>query len=130
MVIKQEIVAQPFRTADGQPLNADRYLTLNLSDFAPDQLSEDCPSISLSISFARICEFVNTAGQLQEARESIVAKGARSTRQVKKRPLSSSSLEELKSEDEGRFRMQERAADTQADAQDTDFGRPRAKRRA
>ncbi|RSL82715.1 hypothetical protein CEP52_016899 [Fusarium oligoseptatum] len=130
MDIEHVIQAQPFRTAGGQPLNHDDTLTLTLHDFAPDELCHDCPPTSLPIPFARICEFVGLAEQAQQARESETARGIRSTRQVKKRPLSSSSLEELCSEDETRFENQERAADTMTNNQDRDFEPRPAKRRA
>ncbi|RSL53182.1 hypothetical protein CEP51_014938 [Fusarium floridanum] len=130
MDIEHVIQAQPFRTAGGQPLNHDDTLTLTLHDFAPDELCHDCPPTSLSIPLARICEFVGLAEQAQQARESKTARGIRSTRQVKKRPLSSSSLEELCSEDETRFKNQERADDAMTNNQDRDFEPRPAKRRA
>ncbi|KAF5021479.1 hypothetical protein F66182_6479 [Fusarium sp. NRRL 66182] len=118
---EQAIEAQPFRTADGKPLNPESTLTLYLHDFAPDQSCQDIPNIPISISFAKICEFLNRAEKGQKDRESKDARGIRSTRKVRKRKVSSSSLEELASDDEEKFKKQENAVDTRASYHDDDF---------
>ncbi|KAF4986694.1 hypothetical protein FDECE_15820 [Fusarium decemcellulare] len=118
---EQAIEAQPFRTADGKPLNPGSSLTLNLHDFAPDELCHDVPNIPIPISFAKICEFLDRAEKGQKDRESKDARGFRSTLKVRKRKVSSSSLEDLASDDEDRVKQQEIAADTRADHHDDDF---------
>jgi hypothetical protein len=102
-------------------LNPENSLTLHLHDFAPDQKCEDIPNIPISISFAKICEFLDDAEKVQKAGESKDTRGIRSTRKVRKRKLSSSSLEELASDDEERFKEQEEAVDTRASHRDDAF---------
>ncbi|KAJ4308833.1 hypothetical protein N0V84_011863 [Fusarium piperis] len=130
MDIEHAVQAEPFRSTDGRPMNCDMALTLTLHDFAPDQLCRDFPPISMSLPFAQICEFVNTAIQAHEARESTHRKGITSNRRVTKRPLSSSSIEELCSEHEARFTKEEEKATAKAKNQDGEFKSPGSKRRA
>lgn len=81
----------------------------------------------MPISFSRISDLVDIAQEMQRARES---NRGRSTRRIKKRRLSSSSLEELGSEDAARFSDEEKAVAQKADALDKDFEPRAAKRRA
>ncbi|KAK7592292.1 hypothetical protein V3481_006913 [Fusarium oxysporum f. sp. vasinfectum] len=118
---EQTVQAKPFRTADGKPLNPENSLTLHLHDFAPDQSCQGVPNIPILISFAKICEFLDDAEKVQNARESRGTSGIRSTRKLRKRELSSSSLEELAQDDEARFKEQEEAVDTRASHRDDAF---------
>jgi hypothetical protein len=111
-------------------MNRDSKLTLDLHDFAPDELSQDYPNIPISIPYSKIYDFLNTAEQLHQSRESKNAKGVRSTRRVKKRKLSSSPMEELDPEDEEKFTAKEELADAKEKKQDGDFEPQAAKRRA
>ncbi|KAF5702240.1 hypothetical protein FGLOB1_9715 [Fusarium globosum] len=117
----EAIKETPFRTADGVPTNLDSELTLTLHDFLPDSECEDVPNIPISISFTEICEFLNDAEEVQKARESKDGRGVESTRKVRKRKLSSSSLEELDIDDEEKFKEQEEAVDISASHVDGDF---------
>ncbi|TVY73708.1 hypothetical protein Focb16_v005910 [Fusarium oxysporum f. sp. cubense] len=130
MHIEQVVQSHPFRTANGNPMNRDSKLTLDLHDFAPDELSQDYPNIPISIPYSKICDFLNTAEQLHQSRESKNAKGVRSTRRVQKRKLPSSPVEELSPEDEEKFKAKEELADTKEKRQDGDFELRAAKRRA
>ncbi|KAL5583952.1 hypothetical protein FOVSG1_015303 [Fusarium oxysporum f. sp. vasinfectum] len=130
MHIEQVVQSHPFRTANGSPMNRDSKLTLNLHDFAPDELSQDYPNIPISIPYSKICDFLNMAELLHQSRESKNAKGVRSTRRVKKRKLSSSPVEELGPEDEEKFIAKEESADAKEKKQDGDFEPQAAKRRA
>ncbi|EMT69273.1 hypothetical protein FOC4_g10000585 [Fusarium odoratissimum] len=121
LVIEQNIKEKPFRTAGGEPLNTGSVLTLYLHDFAPDQSCQGIPNIPISISFATICEFLERAEKAQKDRESRSTGGIRSTRKLRKRELSSSSLEDLALDDEARFKEQEEAADTRASHRDDTF---------
>ncbi|KAK2666695.1 hypothetical protein RAB80_014380 [Fusarium oxysporum f. sp. vasinfectum] len=69
----------------------------------------------------KICEFLDDAEKVQNARESRGTSGIRSTRKLRKRELSSSSLEELAQDDEARFKEQEEAVDTRASHRDDAF---------
>ncbi|KAK2669190.1 hypothetical protein RAB80_014716 [Fusarium oxysporum f. sp. vasinfectum] len=69
----------------------------------------------------QICEFLDDAEKVQDARESRGTSGIRSTRKLRKRELSSSSLEELAQDDEARFKEQEEAVDTRASHRDDAF---------
>jgi hypothetical protein len=111
-------------------LNSENSLTLHLHDFAPDQKCEVIPNLPISISFAKICEFLDDAEKVQQAGESKDTRGIRSTRKVRKRKLLSSSLEELASDDEERFKEQEEAVETRAGHRDHDYEPRAAKRRA
>lgn len=111
-------------------MNRGSKLTLDLHDFAPDELAQDYPNIPISIPYSKIYDFLNTAEQLHQSRESKNAKGVRSTRRVKKRKLSSSPVEELAPEDEERFTAKEESADAKEKKQDGDFEPQTAKRRA
>lgn len=110
-------------------MNRDSKLTLHLHDFAPDELSQHYPNIPISIPYSKICDFLSTAEQLQQSRESKNAKGMRSSRRVKKRKLSSSPVEQLGPEDEERFTSKEELADAKEKKQDGDFKPQAAKRR-
>ena len=105
-------------------------LTLDLHDFAPDELCQGYPNIPISIPYPNICDFLNTAEQLHQSRESENAKGVRSSRRVKKRPLSSSPVEGLGPGDEKKFTAKEKLAVAKERSEDGDF-KPRAvKKRA
>ncbi|UPK91248.1 hypothetical protein LCI18_002183 [Fusarium solani-melongenae] len=110
MDIEHVVQAEPFRSADGRSMNGERALTLTLHDFAPDVLCRNIPPISISLSFAQICEFMARAKRIHEVRESVDKKGIMSNRRVKRHRLSSSSIEELRSKNDDRFAKQEKKA--------------------
>ncbi|RYC82209.1 hypothetical protein BFJ63_vAg14917 [Fusarium oxysporum f. sp. narcissi] len=118
---EQAIQEKPFRAADGKPMNPKSTLTLRLHDFAPDSECESVPNIPISISFSDICEFLDDAEEVQKARESKDGRGVKSARKVRKRKLSSSSLEELALDDEEKFKEQEEAVDISASHGDDAF---------
>ncbi|KAJ9413710.1 hypothetical protein FOXG_17259 [Fusarium oxysporum f. sp. lycopersici 4287] len=102
-------------------LNLESTLTLSLHDFAPDLECEGVPNIPISSSFADICGFLVDAEEVQKARESKDGRGVKSTRKVSKRKLSSSSLDELASDDEEKFKEQEEVIDIRASHDDETF---------
>lgn len=112
-------------------MNTGEFLGIRLSDFATDAISDCFKSVSLSIPFERLIELLTRAEQIQQAREPTDGRERiKSTRPTKKRRLSSSSVDELESEDEGKFAGLEAAAVQRVDTADKDFDVRKAKRRA
>lgn len=113
-----QVFWQQFRSSDGSAMNETSCLELKLSDFATDVLtSVDTESVSLTVSFRKLYDFLIQAEERHQALES--TGGARSKRITLKRRRSSSPAEQLRSEDEARIAALERAADTTH--QDSDF---------
>jgi hypothetical protein len=108
-------------------MNPDETLTLDLRNFAPDELSQPSHSVPITIPFSRIRDFVDIAKGMHDARESAPSRPAR---RIKKRRLSSSSIEELASEDAARLSDEEKMATQKVEALDRDFEPRAAKRRA
>ncbi|CAF3556153.1 unnamed protein product [Fusarium graminearum] len=121
----QTIKSAPFRTADGKPINSDKKLTLQLHDFVPDELCNECPDFPVVIMFSKLFDLLSEAEEMQKSREFGDVERTLSESNVRKRRISSSSIEELDADDETRFRDQEQAVDVKAQYGDRDF-KPRA----
>ncbi|KAM0364022.1 hypothetical protein ACHAPK_011045 [Fusarium culmorum] len=119
------IKSAPFRTADGKPINSDKKLTLQLHDFVPDELCNECPDFPVVIMFSKLFDLLSEAEEMQKSREFGDVERTLSESNVRKRRISSSSIEELDADDETRFRDQEQAVDVKAQYGDRDF-KPRA----
>ncbi|GFF61396.1 hypothetical protein IFM51744_10672 [Aspergillus udagawae] len=129
--VDQVIKAEVFRTQDGRPANKRRRLSLNLSDFGPDELSDGYERKELSISYETLVNLLNRAEQIHQARESAAGlRGVESKRQIRKRKLRSSSpAEQLRSDDEAKRRRQEAQAEERTAASDKDYKPPSSGRR-
>ncbi|KAE8144801.1 hypothetical protein BDV25DRAFT_145262 [Aspergillus avenaceus] len=90
--VQQEIKSQPFRAQDGSYANQAQSIHLDLSDFAPDQLSADIQGIQLEITFEKLAYFLGLAEHMHRLRE--ISPGIKSERKTRKRKLSPSSAEE------------------------------------
>lgn len=87
--------------------------------------------ISFNISFEKLASLLARAEQMHQAREPEDGRqSVKSQRQTKKRQASSSPADELRSEDEARYRVKERDAAERASAGDKDFQLLVVKRRA
>lgn len=122
---------QPFRSSDGQALNQDKCLKLDLGDFATDEISYGCRPVSIAISFDALFHLINQAERMQQAREpetNDTRQSLKSRRRTRKRRFSSSSAEELRPKDEAKFVTLEQTAAERTAALDEDF-RPATRRR-
>lgn len=100
-------------------------MNLSLGDFATDALSAKHGSVSISISYSRLFNILERAeGMVANLGPAVL----QSTRVTRKRKLSSSSAEELLSDDEASFAGLEKAAMDRADRNDEDFEERPAKR--
>ncbi|SCO54592.1 uncharacterized protein FFNC_15587 [Fusarium fujikuroi] len=117
----QTIESAAFRTADGMPINPEKNLTLQLHDFVPDELCDECPNLPVVIMFSKLFDLLSEAEEMQKSREFGDVQRALSESDVRKRRISSSSIEELNADDETRFRDQEQAVDDKAQYGDRDF---------
>jgi hypothetical protein len=121
---------QPFRSSNRQAVNTEDSIIINLSDFATDEISCGHESVTLGILFSQLADFLNKAEEIQEAREPRTGgRSIKSRRQTRKRKLSSSSAEELRSEDEAKILDDERRIAGRAAANDQEFTIPGTKRR-
>jgi hypothetical protein len=119
-----------FRSPDKEAVNVEDHLEINLSDFATDEIFCGDEFAKLYIPFSQLAHFLSRAEEVQDAREPRDGQqGIKSSRQTRKRPLSSSSAEELVSGDEARFLGLERRTADRAEANDGEFTMLRAKRR-
>ncbi|RFU72612.1 telomere-associated recq-like helicase [Trichoderma arundinaceum] len=126
--VMQEIRCQPFRAPDGSPADPDACLTLRLRDFATDEIPLKYDNTVLSITYRQLYDDLTRAEEMQSARDP--NKGRRSTRKTRKRKLSSSPYDGLRSDDEATFTLKEQQANERATAKDTEFSAPVSKRRA
>ncbi|KAF5244006.1 hypothetical protein FANTH_7919 [Fusarium anthophilum] len=110
----QTIKSAPFRTADGKRINSEKNLTLQLHDFVPDELYDECPDFPVAIMFSKLFELLSEAEEMQKSRELGDVDRTLTGSNVRKRRISSSSIEELDADDETRFRDQEQAIDDKA----------------
>ena len=112
-------------------MNPDQSLTIDLRDFATDELSKTWPAAVINISFSRLAQHAQDAQQRQREQEPIHADDSIKSRRklIRKRRWSSSSAEELKSEDEARYSKKEDAVARKYHALDADYGPPAAKRK-
>jgi hypothetical protein len=122
-------ICQVFRTQDGHPANKRRCLRLNLSDFGPDEISDEYEGKELSISYETLITLLNRAEQIHQARESAAGRGIESKRPFRKRKRSSSPAEQLRSDDEAKRRHQEAQAEERTAASDKDYKPPSSRRR-
>lgn len=105
-------------------------MELRLSDFATDEISDGYEAISFSISFQRLADFLARAELLRQARETeSESRGIRSRRRTRKRKPSSSPADELRPEDEAKYRREESNVAERAAADDEDYERPGRRRR-
>ncbi|KDN62218.1 hypothetical protein CSUB01_12299 [Colletotrichum sublineola] len=126
--VRTEISYRAFRSPNLDHVNGTDVIQLALCDFTTDALS-DVSTASICIKFERLAELLDEAEEIQKAREQGSDGGIRSKRTLKKRPRSSSPAEQILSDDELVFRIQEREALKQADVKDRDF-HPPVKRRS
>ncbi|QKX55846.1 uncharacterized protein TRUGW13939_02945 [Talaromyces rugulosus] len=111
--------SQPFRAQDGSPVNIKESVRFKLSDFAPDQLSAGFQGIEICIKYEKLAEMLNRAEQMHQARE--LRPGIKSERQTRKRKLSSSAADEIKTDDEAKYSLAEKKAEASSTAYDVDF---------
>ncbi|KAL9567457.1 hypothetical protein ACKAV7_008407 [Fusarium commune] len=128
--ISEEVKQVPFCSSNGEALNPDQSLTIELRDFAPDELSKTWPDVTLDIAFSRLAQLAQDAQEWQKRKESRGSDDKAKPRRVtRKRRLSSSPVEELRSEDEANYSKKEAAGASRHDASDGDYRPPVAKRR-
>jgi hypothetical protein len=111
--------SQSFRAQDGSLVNQRESVRFKLSDFAPDQLSAEFQSIEICIKYEKLAELLNRAEQMHQARE--LRPGIKSERQTRKRKLSSSPADEIKTDDEAKYYLAENKAEASSTAYDVDF---------
>lgn len=116
-----------FRSQDGSCVNQAQHIRLYLSDFGPDELSANIPERQLEISYAKLAHFLTRAEKMRRTRES--SSGIKSERKTRKRKLSSSSAEVMRSEDETMHRRWEKEDAERSAARDADFNPPSRRRR-
>ncbi|KAK4446492.1 hypothetical protein QBC34DRAFT_411313 [Podospora aff. communis PSN243] len=128
--VRPEVSYQPFRSASGSPVGHEETLKLSLSDFATDEISSGYGSVHLSISFRQLADFLARAELMRQTREpESESRGIKSRRQTRKRRPSSSPADELRSEDEAKYRRQEMDAAERAAAGDGEYERPRRRQK-
>ncbi|KAH1859601.1 hypothetical protein KXX55_003084 [Aspergillus fumigatus] len=129
--VDQVVEAEVFRTQDGRPANKGRRLSLNLSDFGPDELSDGYERKELSISYGTLVNLLNRTERIHQARESAPGlRGIESKQPIRKQKLRSSSpAEQLRSDDEAKRRRQEAQAEERTAASDKDYEPPSSRRR-
>ncbi|KAG8411232.1 hypothetical protein J3459_016284 [Metarhizium acridum] len=121
---------ETFRSFDGSLCNAEKCLTLNLSDFATDALAIDYRTSSVSITFSKLFDILQQAEDMEPNRGSNTAGSAvKSERVTRKRRRSSSPEDRLRSDDERTYINMEKAAEDKASKDDEDFIGPITKRR-
>ncbi|CVL07158.1 uncharacterized protein FMAN_15295 [Fusarium mangiferae] len=117
MEIEQVVQPQPFRTADGNPINQDHKLVLDLHDFIPDTDCDGYPNPCISIPYSKLYESLLEAERRSKPRR----KCSRSKRGVKRSRLSSDSVETMAEEDRKQWNAKDRAARKKQDAEDGDY---------
>ncbi|OBS16910.1 hypothetical protein FPOA_12546 [Fusarium poae] len=129
LTYEQVVQSQPFRTPDKNPINQDNKLVLDLHDFAPCQLCEGYSNLPISIPFTKLYDILDYAEEIEHS----LATGVRSNRQVKRRRVSSSSLESITEEDKKKWKDKDRVVKQKLAAEDGEYkgghdGEPSAKR--
>ncbi|KAK0655458.1 hypothetical protein B0T16DRAFT_397019 [Cercophora newfieldiana] len=128
--VRQDISYQPFRSSDGSPIDSQDSLQLSLSDFATDEISSGYESTSLSIPFRQLADLLTQAEEMRQAREAESGpRGIRSRRRTRKRKLSSSPADELRSEDEAKYRREEGDVAERIAADDGEYGPGRRRKK-
>ncbi|GKU14832.1 unnamed protein product [Fusarium langsethiae] len=104
---------------------------IDIRDFATDELSETWPAATINIPFSRLAQHAQHAQQRQKEQEPIRLDDSVKSRRrlIRKRRWSSSSAEELRSEDEAKYSKEEDAVARKYHASDADYGPPAAKRK-
>lgn len=128
--VQQEIEYQPFRAADGTPVNQAERIRLNLRDFATDEISDIYEPLELCISYEKLANLLDRAEKMHLARE--LGPGGRSiksNRKTKKRRRSSSPTDRLKTDDETELTHQENKAAEREAVADPDFSLRISRRR-
>ncbi|CAK7275120.1 hypothetical protein SEPCBS119000_006517 [Sporothrix epigloea] len=115
-----------FRSSDGETINADDCLEIDLSDFAAGKLTCGDETIKIHLPFAKLTAFLHAAERWQKA-EDVGDESAESS--PSERRFSSTSAEELDPLDESKFEELEKKEEDRAEAEDADFILPRVKRR-
>ncbi|GKU11616.1 unnamed protein product [Fusarium langsethiae] len=129
LTYEQVVQSQPFRTPDKNPMNQDGELVLDLHDFAPGQLCEGYSNLPISIPFTKLYDILDYAEEIEQS----LATGVRSNRRVKRRRVSSSSLESMTEEDKKKWKDKDRLVKQKLAAEDGEYkgghdGEPSAKR--
>ncbi|RSL44543.1 hypothetical protein CEP54_014640 [Fusarium duplospermum] len=118
----QYLHAKPFLSSDGEVLNHDESLTIDIRDFATEEVSSTWPSAKINIQFSRLAQMAEDARQRQREQESTCPDvGVKSRRITRKRRLSSSPVQQLRPEDEDRVAGQEHAVAEKYYQADSDY---------
>lgn len=75
--------------------------------------------IEICVKYEKLAELLNRAEQMHQARES--CPGIKSERKTRKRKLSSSPADEIKTDDEAKYSLAEKNAEASSTAYDVDF---------
>ncbi|TWU77387.1 hypothetical protein ED733_006087 [Metarhizium rileyi] len=109
---REVISYETFRSVDGYAHDAEEYLKLTLDDFATDALSAP----------HELFDILQQAEEMEPTKVANVADSVVKSRRVtRKRRLSSSSAEQLRSEDEANYANLEKAAMNRAERDGEDF---------
>ncbi|KAF4945072.1 hypothetical protein FGADI_12205 [Fusarium gaditjirri] len=129
MEIEQVVQSQPFRAADGSPINQDHELVLDLHDFVPDDDCEGYSNPSISIPYSKLHDSLLEAERRSKPRR----KSSRSKRGVKRSRMSSDSVESMAEEDKQQWKAEDRATRDKQNAEDGGYrgrdGRERSAKR-
>ncbi|KAF5620975.1 hypothetical protein F25303_12383 [Fusarium sp. NRRL 25303] len=117
MEIEQVVKSQPFRTADGIPVNQDHELVLDLHDFIPDADCDGYPNACITIPYSKLYKSLLEAERRSKPRR----KFSHSKRGVKRSRLSSDSVETVAEEDRKQWNAKDRATRDKQDAEDGDY---------
>ncbi|GKU09001.1 hypothetical protein FLAG1_12037 [Fusarium langsethiae] len=115
--ITQVVQSQPFRAANGSPVNQDNALVLSLHEFAPDELCGDCPDLPISIPYSKFYEMLIDAEEVEKSATS----GIQPNRGVKRSRLSSESVESMTEEDKKKWKAKDRAVKQKLSTQDGEY---------
>ncbi|EGU82011.1 hypothetical protein FOXB_07477 [Fusarium oxysporum f. sp. conglutinans Fo5176] len=119
----EHVHEMPFRSSDGDVLNPDQSLTIDIREFATDELSETWPTATINIPFSRLAQNAQDAQQRQKEQEPLRPDDSVKSRRrpIRKRRWSSSSVEELRSEDEAKYSNKEDSVAWKYHVSDTDY---------
>jgi hypothetical protein len=120
-------LGQAFRAGDRSFNNLTNVLCLSLDDFATDKISTNIhfgDSTKVDVSYKKLAQFLNRAEEMQESQGPTQGSGAqsiKSKRQTRKRKRSSTSFDQLSSEDKAERQNQEAKTEERIDAAYDDF---------
>ncbi|KAG8670786.1 hypothetical protein FPOAC2_04085 [Fusarium poae] len=122
LVTVQYVQDRPFLSCDGQVQNPDEVLTIDVRDFATDEISKTWPDAEINIKFSRLAQLFNDAQQWQLEKETAKSSQVMKSKRVsRKRRLPSSSPQRLRSDDEEQIREWEQAVDLKSHKADADY---------